>query len=368
MDRRKFLKLIAGSLGSAALGSLGFGCLGTPDVFRRAEGPPPSAPEVGIALFQEESLAVRAVQEALDLIGGVERLVRPGDRVVIKPNLVDMNRIGDDPIKGEVTNPKVVEGVIEAVKDARGIPVVAEGSAGRTTKLFAERIGLLDVCRRTGADFVDLNNDDVVRLEVPNPLVLDEVRVARTAVECDRFISVPVMKTHYYAGVTLGMKNLVGILSPKFYMMSRPYDRFGFHHIAKHNWRAKYGDRTEDYGPHLWYLPLSAAIADLNSARKPDLVVLDGTFGRERQSPLYGPLVDLRRRAGSYMVIASFDPVAADAFGVWVMRQPVEKIPQLRFAEAKGLGISDVSKIALKGASLSDVAAPFVSPYPMLGG
>ena len=86
--------------------------------------------EVAIKLFGEEAQASKAVEGALDLISGFEQLVKPGDRVVIKPNLAAKNWV-DDETKGEVTSLRVVEGVIKAILDLGARPIVAEGTASR---------------------------------------------------------------------------------------------------------------------------------------------------------------------------------------------------------------------------------------------
>jgi uncharacterized protein (DUF362 family) len=107
----------------------------------------------------------------------------------------------------------------------------------------------------------------------------------------------------------------------------------------------------------IYWLPLSATIADLVSLRPIDLVVVDGTFGEERNSP-GGDVVDIKERSGSYLVLAGADPVATDSVGAHILRQAPGRLQQLRFASAKGLGEDDLAKIRILGERLEDVAAP----------
>ena len=360
MHRRDFLKVVGG-LGAAAvlewpLGALLSGCT-RPIVAGR---PRLTGAVVAIKRFGNVGEAPRAVEAALEMIGGIDKIIRPGEVVVIKPNLVnaDARRW-----VGRVTNSRVMDGVIRAVKDCGATPVVAEGTCEEgygTTTGFAKETGLLEVCRRYGAKFVDLNNDEVVTVKVPDPLLWPDFRIARQAMECDRFISVPVLKTHYTAGFTLGMKNLVGTLSPKHYAEDRHiFTRRKMHDGAAELWQQRYGTQNGESAAERG-TPLCATIADLLSARPIDLVVVDGTFGDERFSP-QGQLVDIKERCGSYLVLAATDAVAVDSVGAHIMRIAPPRRQQIRFAAAKGLGNSKLDTISVVGERLEDVAVPMRS-------
>ena len=361
MDRREFLKACAGGLCVAALPPR----WQTPAAARAAgnAGATLAGPMVGVHRFGEVSEARGAVQAVLEKIGGLERIVRKGDRVVIKPNLV--NCAGGRWV-GRVTQPTVMEGVLQAVVECGGRPVVAEGTCEElygTTVGFAREIGLMDVCKRYGAEFIDINAEEPRAVTVPRPVLWPRFHLTPTVVECDRFISVPVMKTHYNAGFTLGMKNLVGTLSAQHYAPERGgWDRQGFHEGSRELWQHRYGvgpGETEALGS----LQIRAAVADLASARPIDLVVVDGIYGEERQSPTGGAadLVGIKERAGSYLVLAGTNCVAVDAVGAHLMRIPPEHRQQLDFAEAKGLGTADLKQIRFVGERLEDVAVPMRS-------
>jgi len=358
MDRREFLRTVLAAASSAAIARWRSGA----SVAAAAEGEVARAaagPLVAIKRFGEVSDSPAAVQAALELIGGLDKIVRPGDVVVVKPNLAIAH--GGRWV-GRVTNPGVMDGVLQAVVDCGGRPVVAEGTCEEsfgTTTGFAKEIGLLDVCRRYGAEFVDLNEDEVQRVKVERPLLWPEFHLGRRALQCDRFISVPVMKTHNAAGVTLGMKNLIGTLSAKYYSYGWRFNRDKLHPGERELWNKRYGGDLSGQNELAYWLPLGATIADLVSVRPIDLVVVDGTFGEERNSPM-GDLVDIKERSGGYLVMAGTDAVAVDAIGAHVMRQLPARVYQLRFAGAKGLGEHRVERIGVVGERLEDVAVPML--------
>lgn len=317
---------------------------------------------VAIKRFSQERDAAKAAQAALEMIGGIDKVIKSGDVVVIKPNLV--NAQGGRWI-GRVTNSKVMEGVIKVVLDCGAKPIVAEGTCdgqfGGTTG-FAKKTGLFKVCRRYGAKFVDLNDEDVVPVKVPRPLIWSEFHLARQAVECDKFISVPVMKVHRATGVTLGMKNLIGTTSCKFYGY-KDLLRGKIHNWEWRLWKQRYGGLSGESEILRW-TALAATIADLASARPIDLVVVDGTFGEERNSPVGSNFVDIKERSGSYLVLAGADTVAVDSVGAYIMRQAPGRLQQIRFAQAKALGVGKTNRITVVGQRLEDVAVPMRSPIP----
>ena len=357
MDRRDFLKTLLGGTCATALA----GCRTASElvgaVTTRRKPPPSLRPTVAIKRFGDERDAAAAVKVALDMVGGIDRVVKRGDVVVVKPNLAIA--IGGRWV-GRVTNSKIVDGVLQAIVDCGGTPIVAEGtcegSFGTTTG-FAKEMGMLDVCRRYGAKFVDLNEDEVVPVDVPRPLIWTQVHLARQVLECDKFVSVPVMKVHRAAGVTLGMKNLIGAMSPKHYGSASSYVRNKMHYTERKLWNQRYGGDMVGENEISYWMPLACTIADLTSARPIDLVVVDGTFGEERNAPS-GEFVDIKKRSGSYLVLAGTDAVAVDSIGAHIMRQAPERLQKLRFAAAKGLGDCRVDRVNVVGERLEDVAVP----------
>ncbi|MBN1855699.1 MAG: DUF362 domain-containing protein [Dehalococcoidia bacterium] len=155
----------------------------------------------------------RAVAEALDLAGGFAELIKPDSRVVVKPNLNRPAPSGS----GAVTDARMTEAVTKAVLDMRPASVViADGTSvgyddgSFSTEDVFEVTGTFAVAQRLGVPCVFLNSDEAVTLRVPEPRVMERVLVARTIVESDVVISVPVLKTHPRTVLTNSLKNLFG--------------------------------------------------------------------------------------------------------------------------------------------------------------
>jgi len=125
------------------------------------------------------------------------------------------------PSTGVTTDARVVEGVVRFLKE-QGIEnvIVGEGSGFADTFQAFRVAGIDKVAERWSVKLVDLNKDPLIRVEIPAPLALKRVRVAKTALE-SRLVSVPKLKLHRTAGVTLSLKNMVGAVYPKGSIHSR---------------------------------------------------------------------------------------------------------------------------------------------------
>ncbi len=264
------------------------------------------------------------VRKALSLIRA-EKLVSPKDRVLIKPNYISALH----PSTGVTTDPRVVEALIEFLED-RGVGdiVVGEGGAGDTERAF-DVVEIRDVVARHGVGLRDLNDDERLMVRIPGASALKEVGIAKTVMDRDCVISVPSLKVHHLAVVTLCMKNLMGAVLPKSIMHSQ----------------------------------LDEKLVDLASLIRPRLNVIDGIVGCEVDE-VYGRPV----RMG--VVIAGEDMVAVDAVGAAVMGIDPGMVRHLQLAEERGLGVADLSRIEVLGNPIEAVQRPFELPStfkPLLG-
>ncbi len=253
---------------------------------------------------------------ALELIGAdVDRVLAAQKPVLIKPNYINAR----PPSTGITTDARVVEGVVTFLR-ARGVEEIAigEGSGWADTFRAFAVAGIDGVAERWGVQLVDLNKDTFVTVNPPTPLALTEVRVAKTAVD-STLISVPKLKVHGSATVTLSLKNVMGALASKGVM---------------HNGR------------------LSQNIADLAAALPPRIAVIDGIVAGEGHETRGSPVA-------MNLVIAGTDPVATDAVGAAVMGVPPETVSHLRFAAEKGLGTCDLAKITVIGEPIAAVQRRF---------
>ena len=239
---------------------------------------------------------------------GLADLLAGKERVVIKPNLVEAFK---PPI---TTPPELVGEIIDYLK--AGMPdleiIVAEGSGALNYDTWHtfEALGYQDLARDRGVALVDLNTEPL--LHFTNSSCRRWPEMFLPEILFDSFlISVPVLKAHSLAGVTLTMKNMMGVAPPKHYQKGGHWKKASFH---------------DD---------LQAAVLDLNQYRTPDFTILDATVGM-RQAHLWGPTCDPPVNT----LAACRDPVAIDAYGAGLLNRDWRNIGHI--AKAHGLlGIAD---------------------------
>ena len=257
----------------------------------------------------------KMVETALGLIGA-DGLVKPTDKVLIKPNYV----VAKHPSTGITTDSRVIESIIEFVKScgAKDV-VVGEGGAGDTERAF-DVVGIREVTARQKVRLVNLNRESRVNVRIPQPFALKEVGVAETALKSTCIINVPKLKVHHKAVVTLCMKNLMGFILPKSIMHSR----------------------------------INEKIADLASLFKDKVKinVIDGLVGVEVDETSGNPVK-------MNLIIAGRDTVAVDVVGTAVMGIDPKRVKYLSLAEERGLGVSNIKEIEVLGVSIEDVKRKF---------
>jgi uncharacterized protein (DUF362 family) len=215
----------------------------------------------------------------------------------------------------------VVEAIIKRVAELPVAISVVESDATITNadKAF-EKTGMKDMCLRNGVECLNLRHvKDRVKLAVPDGEVLSDITVPRLVTE-SAVISAAKLKTHNNTGVTLGMKNMFGLLPDKF--------------------KAKYHARG-----------ISKVIVDINTVLKPALTVIDGFVGMEGNGPVDGTPVQMDA------IIAGKDVVAADATACRVMGIDPHSISHIRKAHEKGLG--NIDNVQVVGEKIENVLRPF---------
>jgi uncharacterized protein (DUF362 family) len=250
-----------------------------------------------------------------------------GKRVVLKPNLVEFHR--DRVIN---TDPRFVAAVIDFFqREGAAEVVVAEGPGHwRNVQFLVNESGLGDVLRRYGVRFVDVNHDEPVKVaNVGRTTGLEYLYLSKTVLEADVFVSLPKLKTHHWAGVTLSLKNLFGIL---------PGICYGWPKNELH-WRG-----------------IPNSIVDIALTRTPHLAIVDGIVGMEGD----GPLAGTARHVGA--VVMGLDPLAVDATGCRLMGMRPERLPTLALAEQKRLGVMREAQIPQLGEPIAALAQAFEPP------
>jgi len=247
--------------------------------------------------------------KALEMVNA-DKVLSEEKSILIKPNYINAKH----PSTGITTDSRVIEGVVEFLKqhNAKEI-IIGEGSGFADTFEAFQVAGVDAVAERWNVKLVDLNKDEFVEVRPPNPLALKKVKIAKTALE-STIISVPKLKPHRLARITLSLKNMMGAVTPK---------------GAIHN-------------------HLSEKIVDLASIIKPSVAVIDGIIAGEGHETSGNP-VEMN------LVIAGADPVAVDAVGAAVMSIPPESVKHLRLAEEKGLGTCNLKEITVLGEPIEKV-------------
>lgn len=271
-------------------------------------------PEVAIVKGTDP---VESTVKALGMIGSdVDAVLSQGKPILVKPNYLNSKA----PSTGITTDGRVVEGVVKFLRERRVRDVVVGEGSGFGDTFEAFRVAGVDVvAERYGVKLVDLNRDEFVEVYPSNPLSLKKVKVAKTVVE-SVIISVPKLKLHRIAGVTLSLKNMMGALASK-----------GVMHAG---------------------LSLNENIADLASVLKPSVSVIDGIIAGEGHENSGNP-VEMN------LVIAGTDPVAVDSVGAAVMGVSPDCVKHLVLAEKKGLGTCRLEQITVVGEPIEQVQRKF---------
>src|SRR5215216_5504461 len=258
------------------------------------------------------------VREAIDLLGGIQTFVKPGQTVLIKPN----QTVFYSAEEGCTTDPLVVGALIRLAKESgAGRVQVAESSGGFFSSLECMEItGMAAVAEKEGAELINLGSDDVPNRRVPVPQgeVMREVPLPAPLLDADVIIDVPKAKTHHYEPISGALKNWMGVVNQ--------------------NWRlANHGD--DDAIPRF---------TDIMSVMRPALCVVDALIAGEGD----GPIANLPRWCGC--ILASTDPVATDVSIARLMGRDWTRLEFARAAEERGLGVRE--PIEFMGIPLEEVS------------
>ena len=221
-----------------------------------------------------------ATRKALEALGGISRFVKKGNRVVLKPNMSFAN----PPEWGSTTHPQVVATVAQACVEAGAERVLVLDYPLRKAELCLKRSGIEAACKPLkGVHVLAVEDRKFFReIKVPQGKEMDRVEVVGEVLDSHVLINLPQAKSHSATGVSLGIKNLMGLI----------WDRWSFH--SRYN--------------------INEALADLATVLRPRLTILDATRALASGGP--GGPGEVKK---PNLIIAGIDPVAVDAFGVSVV-------------------------------------------------
>ncbi|MBI5062581.1 MAG: DUF362 domain-containing protein [Desulfatitalea sp.] len=309
-DRRWFLnRLLRASLGAAGIGALGW-------AFWDRRGPRPGEEIASSDLLpdfsipdQTQRLAVvhgaersTNVAAALAALGGMERFIQAGDRVLLKVNAA----FAAPPLLGATTHPDMVTEVARRCFQAGARQVlVTDNPINDPASCFA-LTGIAAAAQSVGAQVILPANHRFENYSLPNGRLIRHWPLLREPLrQVNKVIGLAPVKDHHRSGASLTLKNWYGLL----------------------------GGRR-----NIFHQEIHTIIAELALLIKPTLVILDGTVSMMRNGPTGGSLDDLKP---TQTLIAGTDPVAVDAAGAALLDKTVDDLPHLRMAERLGAGTVD---------------------------
>jgi len=345
--RRDFLK--AGVGAAIAVGSP------WPFTICRGAAREPSAEiNAKVAAIRGENLD-SMTRDAIDALGGIRAVVNQGETVFIKPNFVSFPWAQYNKCfhVGECTKPEIIIAVMEeCLKAGAAEVVIGEGShlpkfdwqyavtldGGRNLVKEARRLS----SRYDGkVTLACLETDSPGWVEVPSKTPLNKIAVSSLVAKADKVISIPVAKTHSWAQLTLAAKNFIGVT---------PLSRYA--QLIANTW---WNRGAFDHGSPQ---ALAQVYLDIVKEVKVDLSIIDFSIGLEGDGPSTGQggtTVDMKKRLGSWAVIASRDIIAADATAARMMSHDTTKVKQLAMGFEMGLGEIREESIEIVGEKLDNV-------------
>jgi uncharacterized protein (DUF362 family) len=293
---------------------------------------------------------VRAVEEAIDLLGGIKSVTRGKDRIMLKPNLV-----ADSP--DCTTKPVVIKTLAQMMQKAGKEVIIGEGSAAASSfnyinneqyrtrkreildgmqKHVFDVLGYSDLAKSLNIQLINLHSGEIVEVPLKNGLVARSVKIHRSINEADLLCSVPMMKTHVLATVTLAMKNLIGLYP-------------GTEYYSARSWLHQKAYEAGSTG-------VAYEVIDMNNAVKTGLSVIDASMAMEGNGPSGGPLIEMG------LIVAGTSPLVTDMVGAILMGFELNEIPAIMLAHKTGMLPFSLEDIEIRGVSIDQCKRQFVKP------
>ena len=257
-----------------------------------------------VAVIRCESYDVQevttAVQRGIDLLGGIEQFVQPGETILFKPNILE----GGDPDKCMTTHPVVLDAVISVFKAVDAHYTFGDSPGIASPRGASRQSGLFKAAQKHDVPLVDFINGEEVKF--PQGNLVKKFVIAKGVVEADGIVSLPKMKTHALARLTGAVKNtfgcIPGVLKAEFHSRMPNAEMF------------------------------AKMLTDLNLVVKPRLYIMDGIYAMEGNGPRNGTPRKMN------VLLLSTDPVALDTTVAKLMNLDVRKVETILVGDEFGLG------------------------------
>ena len=274
----------------------------------------------------DEAELLAALEEAVHLLGGIEPILPPNERILVKPNYGAGGQ--RNCVNVRVTSATLAffskNGYKIQVGEDPGCFIVSRRAYEKWQNRVLCRFGIQDICAKQGAEWVDFRYGPHCTVRVPEPLFFDELVISEYARQAEGIVSLAKLKVVNICSVSLSMKNMKGV------MPSSMKRRF---HCEE----------------------LNQGIVDLCQVVKPKLAVIDGTYAMDQVAMKEKPVG---------LLLVSPDCVAADAVGASILGFDPTGIEHIALAEKAGLGVAELSHIEVVGEALPSLIGKYTFSVP----
>ncbi|MBI5183475.1 MAG: DUF362 domain-containing protein [Nitrospinae bacterium] len=268
-----------------------------------------------------------SVRRSIELLGGMERFVKKGDKVLLKPNLLSAK----SPERAITTHPVVVKAVGNLVRETGGIPFIGDSPAIGNWGYLTRKTGMEEVAKEIGAELVPFSES--VRMRNDNDDIFKYIEIAKVVQDADVVINLPKIKTHTQMLLTLSVKNLFGCVVGK----------------RKPQLHMEVG-RDREY--------FARMLVEIYKAIMPSLTIVDGIIGIEGNGPGAGGTL---KEIG--LIIGGRDCIAIDVIICKILGVKKENLYTTTAAIKMGIGETDMERIKILGEDIEGVRVKgFMTP------
>jgi len=270
-----------------------------------------------------------SVKKSLALIGGLKKIVKPEDNVLLKVNLIGPF----PPESAATTHPIVVKAMCELINDVNAKAIIGD-SAGvysdeSATPVF-KASGIYKAAKEANATILNFEKNGYRKMAVPKGKEFKELYFAKAVLDADVVVSLPKLKTHALALYTGAVKNFFGCIPSR--------ERKRSHRLTKIE-------------------PFSQSLIDIYSLANCKLAVMDAVVGMEGNGPTHGK----PRKLGA--IIAGYDAVAVDSVSSYLMGFKPLEIPHIRLAAEQGYGAGNLDDIGIIGDNIDMIKTNFKKTF-----
>jgi len=266
----------------------------------------------------ESEKVYQRVKDGVNLLGGINSFIAKGEKVLLKPNFL----VGRAPEKCVNTHPAVVRAIAKLVLEAGAHPIIGDSPQLGSALRVAEKCGIAEIARELGTEIVEFKP---VEVNNPDGKFFKHFVLGKAALEADKIINLPKLKTHSFTFLTLAVKNIFGCIPG----------------ARKAQWHVRTSQKGVEY--------FSRMLLDLYAFINPVLSIVDGVVSMEGKGPGFGK----PRHLG--LIIAGTDAVAVDAIIAEIVGAHTDQFPTLRVALDEHYGTAHLSNIEVLGNLIDEV-------------